>query len=415
MSKEWRDIPASVASMRTINPIRAITDQLKPPSIPEKPVIYLSIGDPTIEGNLKTHEFVNNALINSVNSFKFNGYAHSAGMPHVRQALANYFNNPDFPITSEDVILTSGCSSALEMAFTVLANEGDNVLIPCPGFSLYETICGHRGIEQKFYRLSPENDWEADTDHMESLINEKTRAIVINNPSNPCGSVYSREHLLEIVAVAEKHKLPIIADEIYGFLTYNDHKFIPIESVSSTVPVLTVGGIAKSYLVPGWRLGWIIINDRFELFKRVRTGLLRLSTLILGPNTLIQSIIPEILNNIPAEYFKDLNYCLEKHSQFLYSTLKELPGLVPIRPNGAMYMMVKIELGQFEDITGDIDFSQKLLREECVFVLPGSIFHLDNFIRIFLCPPLDVLTTACDRIQQFCNRHRLVRNPSNHS
>ena len=114
----------------------------------------------------------------------------------------------------------------------------------------------------------PERQWEADIDHMEQLIDKDTVAIVIVNPSNPCGSVYSKQHLLDILAVAEKHRLPIIADEIYNDLVFKGQHTYPIASLSKNVPVLSCGGLAKKYLVPGWRVGWILIHDRNGRFKK---------------------------------------------------------------------------------------------------------------------------------------------------
>ena len=116
--------------------------------------------------------------------------------------------------------------------------------------------------------VKPERQWEADIDHMEQLIDKDTVAIVIVNPSNPCGSVYSKQHLLDILAIAEKHCLPIIADEIYNGLVFNGQHTYPIASLSKNVPVLSCGGLGKKYLVPGWRVGWILIHDRNRIFKK---------------------------------------------------------------------------------------------------------------------------------------------------
>ena len=130
---------------------------------------------------------------------------------------------------------------------------------------------------------------------MAAQIDDRTKAILINNPSNPCGCVYSKEHLQSILAVAEKHQVPIIADEIYGNITFEGHQFHPVASLTSEVPVLSVGGIAKEFLVPGWRVGWILIHDRNDVFTEVRKGLMKLTQLIIGANTLVQSAMPAIL------------------------------------------------------------------------------------------------------------------------
>jgi tyrosine aminotransferase len=117
--------------------------------------------------------------------------------------------------------------------------------------------------------LIPENNWEMDLAHLESLIDSNTACILLNNPSNPCGSVYSKEHLLKLLAIAEKHSLPVISDEIYADMVFSGHVFHPLATLTKTVPILTCGGLAKKFLVPGWRVGWVLIHDRHGQFKQV--------------------------------------------------------------------------------------------------------------------------------------------------
>jgi len=152
----------------------------------------------------------------------------------------------------------------LELCILVLANPGSNVLIPKPGFPLYKTLCGGPGINIKQYNLKVEQNWKIDIDHLESLIDSKTAAIIYNNPSNPCGSVYSEDHIEEVLRIAEKYRIPIIADEIYEDMIFSESKFFSIASLTREVPVLSCSGISKSFLLPGYRCGWIIIHDRHE-------------------------------------------------------------------------------------------------------------------------------------------------------
>lgn len=142
---------------------------------------------------------------------------------------------------------------------------------------------------------------------LENKIDEKTSAIVIINPSNPCGSVYSKNHLKEILAVAERNFLPIIADEIYEHLVFPGHKFYPLASLSQNVPVLSCSGITKRFLVPGWRMGWIIVHDRHNAFSAsIKGGLINLSQRIIGSNTLVQGALPTILSSTPQSFFDDV-------------------------------------------------------------------------------------------------------------
>jgi len=411
VEEAWDEFPASVQAGRTSNPIRKIVDRLKPPKDASRKLISLSIGDPTKYGNLRTHHSVISALVLSVHSNGFNGYPHSCGYPESRSAVAQYASHPTSPLTEDDVIITSGCSGALEMCFSGLANEGDNVLLPNPGFSLYQTICDSRGIQIRSYRLLPEKGWEADLSHMESLIDGKTRAILVNNPSNPCGSVYSREHLQAIVDLAERYHLPIIADEIYADMVFDEktRPFVPVASLTKTAPVLAVGGLAKRFLVPGWRVGWILIHDKNGCFQKVKAGLIALSTLILGANSLVQSILPTILHETPQEFFRDTMELLYSNTVFLYSRLQEITGLNPIMPDGAMYLMFGIDVKAFKGIEDDVDFSRQLLEEQSLVVLPGEVFGMRFFARLVVCAPMKVLSEACDRIAEFCAAHS---NPS---
>ncbi|KAG7281521.1 hypothetical protein CRUP_007555 [Coryphaenoides rupestris] len=192
--QRWAVRPSEVA-VNTCNPIRAIVDGMKLTPNPDKAMISLSIGDPTVFGNLPPDDSVLQALKEAVDSKRFNGYAPSVGYQKSREAVANFYTSPLAPLEAKDVVLTSGCSQAIELCIRVLSNAGDNILIPCPGFSLYKTVAAALGINIKLYNLLPEKSWEVDLEHLESLIDEKTSCLVLTNPSNPCGSVYNKEHL----------------------------------------------------------------------------------------------------------------------------------------------------------------------------------------------------------------------------
>lgn len=186
------------------------------------------------------------------------------------------------------------------------------------------------------------------------------------------GAVYPKSHLCEILEIAEDAKLPIIADEIYHQIVFPGSESIPIASLSDNVPVLSVGGLAKRFLVPGWRLGWIVIHDRHNAFAQVREGLERLATLIMGANSLVQAALPKIIKNVPNSWHLSVLRNLHMQANYSYERLLHITGLEPIMPQGSMYIMVGIEVKMFQDIEDDIVFCQKLLNEESVFVLPGQ-------------------------------------------
>ncbi|CEP19568.1 hypothetical protein [Parasitella parasitica] len=403
--KTW-SVKASRTANQATNPIRAIVDKLKLNPNATKPLISLSIGDPTIFGNFNVDPSINDAVVKQLNSFKSNGYPPADGTLAARTAVAQANNHSAAPLTAHDVILANGCSGALEMCINVLCNEGQNILLPRPGFSLYASVAATRFVESRYYDLVPENNWEADLVHMESLIDEKTSAILVNNPSNPCGSVYSRQHLEAILAVAEKYHVPIIADEIYCDLVFKGNEFFPMATLTTTVPILSVGGLAKKWLVPGWRVGWILIHDRNNIFAEINVGLHQLAQIILGPNSLIQAAIPDIFEKTPESFFQDTIKQLEKNVELSMREVSKIDGMVPVNPQGAMYMMVRIEVDKFKDIESDVDFSAKLLDEENVVCLPGECFKYPNFVRFVITPTYDRLEEAYKRIDEFCARHR---------
>lgn len=216
----------------------------------------------------------------------------------------------------------------------------------------------------------------------------------------------------------------MIADEIYGGMVFETDAFVPAALLASHVPVLSVSGIAKQWLVPGWRVGWVLIHDPLGVLGHVRTGLLALTTTILGANSVvqvrhvtclqvsiltrvIQGALPRILRDTPAEFYAETNTKLKTQAEYLVSRLSHVPGLRCIAPQGAMYMMLGIELQQFRDIADDMNFALELLREQSLAVLPGQAFRMKNYIRLVTCAPLDVLTEACNRIEEFCRTHHI--------
>merc|ERR1719285_1577793 len=400
--EEWR-VSASIVAKNTFNPIRDLLETMTIVPNPEKKMISLSIGDPTVFGNLLPAKEVVDALHKALDSQKCNGYGPSTGSVEARAAVAKHISVPGGEVTSDDVILCSGCSCALDIAISTLADDGQNILVPRPGFPLYTTLSAGLGIQTREYDLLPDHDWMVDLGHMESLIDHNTAAIIVNSPSNPCGSVFSPAHLKQILDIAERHKVPIIADEIY----------VPIASLTTTVPVLSCGGLTKRFLVPGWRMGWIVIYDRGHVFDHeVRKGLLCMSQRIIGSNTLVQGALPTILANTPKSFFDDTINVIQNNAKLAFTKLRGIPGLMPVMPQGAMYMMVRIDRTRFPGFKSDLQFVERLVAEQSVFCLPGKCFNYPNYVRIVLTVPAPLLQEACERMMEFCNSHLVCEPPS---
>lgn len=341
----------------------------------------------------------------ALDSGKNNGYPPAIGYEETRAAIAQRYTCPQAPLTADDVVVTSGCSGALELCFSVLAHAGQTILLPQPGFSLYCTLCDNKDIRVKYYRLLPERNWEIDLDHVRELLDETVVAWLINNPSNPCGSVYSADHLRNCKLLAQERNLTIIADEIYEDLVFSPNIFHPIASIEPHIPLLTCGGLAKRFLVPGWRIGWILIHDPPRITtSQIRPGLCDLAGLILGANSLIQGALPGIFTSVPQSFHQSINDYIAKNARIIYDCLQGTPGLKLTKPQGAFYIMVGIDMDQF-DLADDVLACEKLIAEESVLCLPGIIFGMPNYIRLVYCAPPEVIHTACDRIKSFFQQH----------
>ena len=254
----------------SVNPLRKLTFESKVLPNPDKEAISLQLGDPTAFGNFPAPKELVDAFRKAVDHDTFL-YNPNAGRFDARAAVAKYAQNRG-KITADDIVLTSGCNHALEFCVWTLTKPGENVLIPSPCYT-YHPITDGSGIKTKYYKLDPSKDWEIDLEQMESLIDDKTRAIIVNHPGNPCGQVFTKKHILDILAIAERHMLPIISDEVYEFMVFSGVEFHPFASLSKNVPVLTCSGLTKRFCVPGIRMGWIIINDCNGALVDVKEGL----------------------------------------------------------------------------------------------------------------------------------------------
>ncbi|KAM4092830.1 hypothetical protein ACB094_06G070700 [Castanea mollissima] len=355
----------------------------------KKRVISLGMGDPSAYSCFHTTHVAQEAVVDALQSDKFNGYAPTVGLPQTRRAIAEYLSR-DLPykLSSDDVFITSGCTQAIDVSLAMLAHPGANILLPRPGFPIYELCAGFRHLEVRYVDLLPDKGWEVDLDAVDVLADQNTVALVVINPGNPCGNVYSFEHLKKIAETAKKNKILIIADEVYGHLAFGKNPFVPMGVFGSEVPVLTLGSLSKRWLVPGWRLGWFVTSDPSGMYREPKAA------------------VPRILEQTDEAFFKKTINLLEHASDILCDTIKEIPCITcPLKPEGSMAVMVKLNISLLEDISDDIDFCFKLAKEESVVILPGTAVGLKNWLRITFAVDSSFLEEGLRRTKSFCQRH----------
>ncbi|KAF5728041.1 hypothetical protein HS088_TW21G00184 [Tripterygium wilfordii] len=403
-----RNPEAELASRITIKGILSLLMQ----SVDEKDgkrVISLGIGDPSAHSCFKTTHVAEDAVSDSLHSQKFNGYAPTVGILQARRAIAEYLSR-DLPykLSPDDIFITSGCTQAIDVSLAMLARPGANILLPRPGFPIYELCATFRNLEIRHFDLLPEKGWEVDLDAIEALADQNTVAIVIINPGNPCGNVYSYQHLKKIAETASKLETLVIADEVYGHLAFGRNPFVPMGVFGSVVPVLTLGSLSKRWIVPGWRLGWFVTSDPGGMFRKPKTveRIKKYFDILGGPATFIQAAVPRIIEQTNEGFFKKTIDLLKQTSDMCCEMIKEIHCITcPHKPEGSMAFMVKLNISLLEDISSDIDFCFKLAKEESIIILPGTAVGLENWLRITFAVDPSSLEEALKRVNFFCQRH----------
>ncbi|KAM3203981.1 hypothetical protein P3L10_027390 [Capsicum annuum] len=287
--------------------------------------IHLGRGDPSAIPCFRTSSAGEDAIYSAVKSAKFNGYAPAVGLYSTRRSIAEYLSH-DLPhqLSPDDIFLAPGANQAIEVVMSVLAR-----LVP--------TYCSlDQGIH--FMKLGSEVDLES----VEALVDDNTIAIVIINPENPCGNVFTSEHLQEIAETAKKLGILVIADEVYSHLCFGNNPFVSMGVYGSITPMLTLGSISKRWIVPGWRLGWIAMIDPSGVLKKsgIAECLQDYLEYSANPATIVQGAVPHLLEKTSKDFFSNINNILKEAIEAFYTKVQEIPCLTcPYKPEGAMCVM----------------------------------------------------------------------------
>ncbi|PWV11734.1 putative glutamine aminotransferase [Trypanosoma cruzi] len=415
MAYPFGDLRPSRRAERCQNKLKSFVSELLSASAAGssgKGLISLAIGDPALDGNFLPPPILTSNFVKCAKSNICNGYCPCFGLNGTCKSIGKYWKTNFAPsmkgeFAADHVIVASGSSDALSMCFGALCDDDDNILLPAPFFAHYDTICSYYNIQPRFYHCIHEKDWEIDFDHLRSLVDGRTKAILMNNPSNPCGSNFSRQHIADLIRVCEELHLPLIADEIYAGLVFSGETFTSVADFDTPVPLFVVSGLSKRFNVPGYRFGWVVVVDRDGYGAKLLKGVRKLATRTLMPNSLLQHAVVSALEETPQSFFEDCANRMEAGAMVLYNGLKDCPGLKLVRPRGSMFMSVVLAFEELDcSVRSDVEFSRRLAEEENVHVFPGEPFNMPGALRITVSRSLPMLHEAVQRIQSFCERHR---------
>ena len=369
-----------------------------------KRIINLNIGDPVKYG-FDTPPNIRQAMKKAVDSGS-NYYSASEGLKELREAVAekeNLVNHAQ--IDPANVVITQGISEAIMFLMGAIVNPGDEVLMPGPCYPPYITYTKFFDGKAVTYRGIEQNGWAPDLSDLERKITERTRLIVVINPNNPTGSVYSKKDLSRIVELAASRNIPLAADEIYDQIVY-DGSFTSVASIAKDTPMLGLNGFSKAYLMTGWRLGYLYVQDPEGRLKRVWDGIQRLSRVRLCASTPTQMAGIEALTG-PQEHIAEMVAKLKQRRDYAWQRANAIPGLSAAKPAGAFYLFPRINL-QGTKWKSDEEFVTDLLKETGVLVVHGSGFDpqygKDHFRAVFL-PDESLLAEAFDAVEDFVKRH----------
>lgn len=369
-------------------------------------ILKLNIGNPAPFGFHAPDEIMRDVIYNLRDA---EGYSHSKGLFAARKAVVQRCQSDGLLETDiSDVIMGNGVSELIVMAMQALLNSGDEVLIPAPDYPLWTAASSLAGGKPVHYLSDEENGWQPDVTDIESKITANTRAIVVINPNNPTGAVYSRESLEAIVALAEKHNLVVLADEIYDRILYDDAVHIPLASLVKKVLCLTFNGLSKTYRLAGFRSGWIIMSGNKEYAKGYIEGLEMLASMRLCANVPAMLAVQTALGGYQS--IKDLvspGGRLYQQRELAHQLITAIPGVSCVKPQAAMYLFPKLD-PQIYPIADDQNLVLELLKQERMLLVQGSAFNWPDsqHLRIVFLPDEEHLRTAIGRLSQFLARLR---------
>ena len=376
--------------------IRSIVAEAEAVERSGRTVHYLNIGDPVLFGFTTPPHLVE--TVARAMRDGHNGYTPASGIMPAREAVAAEYTSLGVPLSPDRVLLTSGTSEGIDLAISVLVDRGDEVLVPLPTYPFYTAVIGKLGAQAVFYRTDPQRGWEPDLDHLASMIGPRTRALVVIDPNNPTGAVYTEATRRKLLDLADRHNIVLLADEVYTDLVYGG-PVPPIASLNPDAPVISFSSASKAYVAPGWRTGWMAVGAAGRLdkvlaaVKRLADG--RLCTA--GP---MQYAVAAALEG-DRSYQHEFRQQLKERAEVTTRRLNAIDGIRCVPPAAAFYALPQIDLPPGRT---DYDYVRGLLRETGILCVHGSGFGMDpaaGFLRIIFLAAPDRLNTYFDHIEGF--------------
>lgn len=386
-----------------INPSVTLAITAKAKELKEAGVDVVSFG--AGEPDFNTPENIINAAIKAMKDGKTK-YTPTSGVIELRRAICDKFRNDNgLEYDPNQIIVSTGAKQSLANAFMAILNPGDEVIIPMPYWVSYPELVELADGKPVYVKTDEECNYKYTIEALENIVTDKTKVILLNSPNNPTGTIYSKEELTNIAEFAKKYDLIIVSDEIYEKLIYDNKKHVSIASISEDAfnRTIVINGLSKSYAMTGWRIGYAAAPVKItKLMVSIQ------SHMTSNTNSITQYAAIEALT-ANQDNIKNMIAEFEKRRNFMVEKISDIKGLKIIKPNGAFYVMINIEKFFNKELNGKIiknslEFSEALLDEEKVAVIPGTAFGLDNYIRVSYATSIELIDKGLNRLEEFLRK-----------
>ncbi|MGT2711517.1 pyridoxal phosphate-dependent aminotransferase [Streptococcus oriscaviae] len=361
-------------------------------------ILELTLGEP----DFVTPKHIQQAAIEAIETGKASFYTVASGLPALKAAVNTYFENfYGYSVEPNQVVVGTGAKFLLYAFFAAVINPGDEVIIPTPYWVSYADQIKMNEGQPVFVKATEANQFKVTVEQLEAARTDKTKVLLLNSPSNPTGMIYNHKELEAIGNWAVSHDILILADDIYGRLVYNGHRFTPISSISETIrkQTIVINGVSKAYAMTGWRVGYAvgqpeIISAMSKIVGQTTSNL----------TAVAQYAAIEALSG-PQDTVETMRQAFEDRLNTIYPLLAEVPGFEVIKPEGAFYLFPNVkkamEMKGFSDVT---DFTTAILEETDVALVTGAGFGAPENIRLSYATDMETLKAAVARLKEYMSK-----------